>query len=116
MVGAAAGLATGSATKAVAGAMVGKSVGVGAVNLAKMPIRGVSNAYHGHKLKKKIIAGEMDQDFKDLGFDLSSMETEKQKIIREALADLGGRTTTFGKDAGELKMLRTVDKLSKKKK
>lgn len=116
MVGAAAGLATGSATKAVAGAMVGKSVGVGAMNLVRMPIRGVSNAYHGHKLKKKIIAGEMDQEFKDLGFDLSSMETEKQKIIREALADLGGRTTTFGKDAGELKMLRTVDKLSKKKK
>ncbi len=116
MVGAAAGLATGSAKKAAAGVVIGKSVGTGIANFAKVPIRGVSNAYHGHRLKKKILAGEMDQEFKDLGFDLSSMETEKQKIIREALADLGGRTTTRGKDAGELKLLKTVDKMSKKKK
>lgn len=116
MVGAAAGLATGSAKKAAAGVVIGKSVGTGIANLAKMPIRGVSNVYHGRRLKKKILAGEMDQEFKDLGFDLSSMETEKQKIIREALANLGARTTTRGKDAGELKMLKTVDKMSKKKK
>lgn len=116
MIGAAAGLAQGNVAGAVAGAMVGKEIATGAIGLAKMPIRGVSNLYHGRKLKKKIMAGEMDKEFKDLGFDLAAMDTVKQDMFRKALADLAGRTTTGGKDAGELRMLNTLDKTTNKKK
>lgn len=114
MIGAAAGLAKGDLTGAVAGAMIGKEVATGAIGLAKMPIRGVSNIYHGRKLKKKIMAGEMDKEFKDLGFDLAAMDSVKQEMFRNALANLGSTTTGFGKDAGEFRLLNTIDRTNRK--
>ena len=114
MIGAAAGLAQGNVAGAVAGAMVGKEIATGAIGLAKIPIRGVSNIYHGRKLKKKIMAGEMDKEFKDLGFDLAAMDTVKQDMFRKALANLGSTTTGFGKEAGEFRMLNTIDKTNRK--
>ena len=83
---------------------------------ARMVVRGVSNAYHGRKLKKKIMKGEMDKEFKKLGFDLGSMESEKQAIFREALANLAQTTTTGGKAKGELRMINTMSEESRKKK
>lgn len=114
MVGAAAGLATGDMTKAVGGALVGKGLGNWTAGVVKMPIRGISNVYYGRKLKRKILSGGMDDDFKEAGFDLASLDTEKQRMFREALAELGSATTRGGKSAGELKMLKTMDKINRK--
>lgn len=114
LVGTAAGLATGNVAKAAAGAVIGKNFGVGIVKKIGVPIRGMSNIYAGKKLKKEIKSGGMDQEFKEAGFDLAALDSEKQAMFREALAALGGRTTTRGKDAGELKLLKTVDKTKNK--
>ncbi len=115
MIGAAAGLATGNVGQAMGGAIAGAAVGAGAIELVKKPIRGMTNAYQGKKLKRKILAGGMDDEFRDLGFDLASMDTEKQAMFRQALADLGAKTTTKGKDIGELRMLKTADKINRKR-
>ena len=109
--GLAAGLAQGDVNKAVSNAAVGVAVGKGVGNLASAPIRGISNAYRGKKLKKKIMSGNLDKEFKELGFDLASLDTETQKMFREALADLGSGTATGGKVGGELKMLETTKKI-----
>lgn len=114
MVGAAAGLATGDVTKAVGGALIGKELGNWAAGVVKMPIRGISNAYYGQKLKRKILSGGMDDDFKKAGFDFASLDTEKQRMFRKVLAELGSVTTRGGKSAGELKMLKTMDKINRK--
>lgn len=116
LVGAAAGLATGNVAKAAAGAVIGKNVGAGIAKLPGVVVRGVSNAYAGKKLRKKILAGEMDESLKEAGFDLSALDTEKQKMFKEALAGLGSKTTRRGKDLGELKLLKTVDKINKNSK
>lgn len=114
--GVAAGLAQGDLGKAASNAVIGKEMGKAVMAPAKMAVRGISNAYHGRKLKKKIMSGEMDKDFKKLGFDLSSMDSEKQAIFREALANLAQTTTTGGKAKGELRMINTMSKENRKKK
>ena len=114
--GVAAGLAQGDLGKAATYAVAGKEMGKGVMAPARAVVRGVSNAYHGRKLKRKIMKGEMDKDFKKLGFDLGSMESEKQAIFREALANLAQTTTTGGKAKGELRMLNTMSKEDRKKK
>ena len=114
--GVAAGLAQGDLGKAATYAVAGKEMGKVVMAPARAVVRGVSNAYHGRKLKRKIMKGEMDKDFKKLGFDLGSMESEKQAIFREALANLAQTTTTGGKAKGELRMLNTMSKEDRKKK
>lgn len=116
MIGAAAGLATGDVTKAVGGALIGKELGNWTAGVVKKPIRGISNVYYGQKLKRKIRSGGMDNEFKKAGLDLASLDTEKQRLVRETLANLGSATTRGGKSAGELKMLKTAEKITKNKK
>ncbi|MBR4111090.1 MAG: hypothetical protein IKK43_05335 [Clostridia bacterium] len=112
-VGLAAGLATGDVGKAVGFAVAGKAVGKTVTGVVRAPIKGISNLYRGHRLKQKIMSGDLDKEFRDAGLDMASLDTETQEMFRKALAELGGRSTTRGKRAGELRMLKQIADIRK---
>ena len=113
-IGAAVGAATGDASKAIAGAGAGAAVGSGIGKIATAPIRGVCNKFKGQRLKRKIMSGKMDDEFRKLGFDLDNMDSETQKLFREGLAAYAKGATEGGSSKGELKMLNKMAKIDKK--
>lgn len=110
VVGATYGLAAGSPQKAVAygaaGALGGKKM---ASTLVGSPIRGVTNAYAGQKMKKAIRSGAMDEELKKrAGLDLNSMEKETADLIREALARQASAAVRRGEKVGEYKFQKSI--------
>lgn len=114
--GLAAGLAQGKVSNAVAYAAGGMAVGKKISGIVKTPIRGINNAYKGRKLKKQIMSGELDNEFKEAGLDMQSLDTVTQKMFRKALAGIGSRTTRLGQISGELKTVNKMKKINKKNK
>lgn len=104
------GLATGSGTKALTYAVAG---GAGGKKLGKVlvkPIKGITNAYAGKRLKKAIMNGEYDNALAEAGYDLNSLEASTADLIRQALAEQASAATLRGEEVGNQKFWKTIDK------
>lgn len=108
--GLAAGLAVGNADNAISKNMLmGKEIGNTLSNAVTAPIRGISNAYSGSKMKRAIQRGDMDSK---LGFDSNTKnETQKasQDAYRKALAKMASTASRKGVDAGRAKFWSELD-------
>lgn len=110
MMGATYGLAAGDVGKAITYGIGGAAVGGGIARVATAPIRGISNAYSGRKLKKAVMHGDYDEAFKKAGLDMSSMEAKTADLIRKALAEQTSAAASRGEKVGEYKFWKTIEK------
>lgn len=110
IMGATYGLAAGDVGKAITYGIGGAAVGSGIARAATAPIRGISNAYSGRKLKKAVMRGDYDEAFKKAGLDMSSMEAETANLIRKALAEQTSAAASRGEKVGEYKFWKTIEK------
>ncbi len=110
IMGATYGLAAGDVGKAVTYGIGGAAVGGGMARAATAPIRGISNAYSGRKLKKAVMRGDYDEAFKKAGLDMSSMEAKTADLIRKALAEQTSAAASRGEKVGEYKFWKTIEK------
>ena len=108
--GATYGLAAGDVGKAITYGIGGAAVGGGIARVATAPIRGISNAYSGRKLKKAVMRGDYDEAFKKAGLDMSSMEAKTADLIRKALAEQTSAAASRGEKVGEYKFWKTIEK------
>ncbi len=104
------GLASGDVSKAVmygvGGWKAGKTIG----RATTVPIKGISNVYAGHKMKKAVMRGELDDEFKKVGLDLNSMEAKTANLIRQALAEQSSAATSRGEKVGEYRFWKSIEK------
>ena len=115
--GMASGLAGGSVKEGFANAAIGNEI----ASMGTKAIRGISgwtvNRFAGKVMKAKILSGQMDEQLREIGFDLSgsfdndpTVSNAKAQIIREALAAQADATRKGGKVAGELAFVKAVEK------
>jgi hypothetical protein len=101
--GLAAGMAVGKTSSVISNMAVGREIANTLSNAVTAPIRGVSNAYAGRKMKNAILNGEMDHK---LGFDSDTTDDVKkasQDAYRKALAKMASTAARKGLDAGKAK-------------
>lgn len=110
VMGATYGLAAGDAGKAITYGIGGMAVGKGLAKTVAAPIKGISNVYAGHKLKKAVMRGDYDEAFKSAGIDMNSMEAKTAALIRKALAEQTGAAASRGEKVGEYKFWKTIEK------
>ena len=81
IMGATYGLAAGDVGKAVTYGIGGAAVGGGMARAVTAPIRGISNAYSGRKLKKAVMRGDYDEAFKRRILASVEFKMQKQQIL-----------------------------------
>ena len=111
------GLASGSLKDGIANAVVANEVASAGAKLVNNITGYAFGAYAGMRLKRKIRNGELNDKFKEVGFDLDGKFDEdaeiskaKARVIQEALAAQGSATRRGGKEKGELKFIDAVEK------
>jgi hypothetical protein len=109
LVGFASGMAVGKRDAVIKNMAIGKEVMGSISSIATGPIRGISNAYTGKKMKNAILNGEMDEEF---GFDNDTTDDTKkatQDAYRKALAKMASAAARKGVDAGRAKFWDTME-------
>lgn len=110
VMGATFGLVSGDVSKAAVYGIGGWKAGRAIGKAATVPIKGVTNAFAGRKMKKAVMRGDFDDEFKKAGLDLSSMETKTANLIRKALAEQSSAATSRGEKVGEYKFWKSIEK------
>lgn len=110
VMGATFGLASGDVSKAAVYGIGGWKAGRAIGKAATVPIKGVTNAFAGRKMKKAVMRGDFDEEFKKAGVDLSSMEAKTANLIRKALAEQSSAATSRGEKVGEYKFWKSIEK------
>lgn len=104
------GLASGSVTQGLSNAVLANEFS-GMLSRSAVWIGGYAKgAFAGKVLKRKIISGELDDEFKKVGLDLDSMPTAKANLLRQALAGAGDAARRAGAKNAEIKLVKVIDK------
>ncbi len=115
VIGAAAGLAMGSPMAALRNAaLMNKAAGTFAkgVNGLTNGITGYAvGRFQGARVRFKVQNGEFDDDLREAGVDIDALYADKKaELIRKALGKSMSGTRRKGKDVGELKLVKTIER------